>query len=104
TAQPLAGKTGGLKMPKEEQEKKKPGIVRRIFKWIGLGLLTLLIILGLVFQAPWKVITLLLIVLAACRILPKPTVKWFWLSVGAVVIALIIWVFMPDDTEGWGEI
>jgi hypothetical protein len=88
-------------MPKEEQEKKKPGIVRRIFKWIGLGLLTVLIILGLVFQAPWKVITLLLIVLAACTILPKQLRKWFWLSVGVVVIALIVWVFLPQETEGW---
>jgi hypothetical protein len=88
-------------MPKEEQEKKKPGIVRRIFKWIGLGLLTLLIILGLIFQAPWKVITLLLIVLAACRILPKPAIKWFWLSVGVIIIALIIWVFLPEADGDW---
>ncbi len=61
----------------------------------------LLIIAALVFQAPWKVITLLLIILAACTILPKWARKWFWLSAGGVVIALIIWVFLPEDDEGW---
>ena len=88
-------------MAEESQEKKKTGLLKRIFKWIGIGLLVLLLIAGLIFQAPWKVITLLAIILAACAILPKPFRKWFWLSAGAVVIALIIWVFLPEDDEGW---
>lgn len=88
-------------MAETKAEKKKPGIVRQIFKWIGLGLLALLLIAALIFQAPWKVITLLLIILLACTILPKPLRKWFWLSAAAVIIALIIWVFLPDDNEGW---
>ena len=86
---------------KYQPEKKKPGLCRRIFKWIGLGLLVLLLIAGLIFQAPWKVTTLLAIILAACTIMPKPARKWFWLSAGVVVIALIIWVFLPEDDEGW---
>ncbi|MHC4464049.1 MAG: hypothetical protein ACYS30_21855, partial [Planctomycetota bacterium] len=88
-------------MTEQDQEKKKRGLCRRIFKWIGLGLLSLLIIAAIFFHAPWKVITLLLIILAACTALPKPARKWFWLSAAAVVIALIIWVFLPDDNEGW---
>ena len=88
-------------MAENKAEKKKPGIVRRIFKWFGLGLLVLLLIAALIFQAPWKVITLLLIILLACTILPRPARKWFWLSAAAVIIALIIWVFLPDDNEGW---
>jgi len=88
-------------MPEEKQEKKKLGIVKRILKWIGLGLLILLLIAGLIFQAPWKVIMLLLVILLACTILPRPYRKYFWLSVAAVVIALIIWVFLPEKTEGW---
>ena len=88
-------------MAEEKEEKKKPGIVRQIFKWIDLGLLILLLIAGLIFQAPWKVMTLLLVILLACTILPRPARKWFWLSVGVVIIALVIWVFLPQETEGW---
>jgi hypothetical protein len=90
-------------MAKEEQkvEKKKQGIIKRIFKWIALGILSILLIGTIVFAAPWKVTTLLVIILAACTILPKPYRKYFWLSVGIVIIALIIWVFLPDDVEGW---
>ena len=88
-------------MAEEKTKKKKAGIVRRILKWIGLVLLSILLIATFIFQAPWKVITLLVIILLACTALPKQMRKWFWLSAGAVVIALIIWVFLPDDNEGW---
>ena len=88
-------------MAEEKEKKKKLGIVRRILKWVGLGLLTVLIILGLIFQAPWKVITLFAVVFLACTILPKPYRKYFWLSAVGVVIALIIWVFLPEDSKGW---
>ncbi|MHC4302589.1 MAG: hypothetical protein ACYS7Y_35460, partial [Planctomycetota bacterium] len=64
-----------------DHEKKKTGWARRIMKWIGLGLLTLLIILALIFQAPWKITTLLAIILAACTALPKQMRKWFWFGV-----------------------
>ncbi len=88
-------------MAEEKTEKKKAGIVRRTLKWIGLGLLALLLIASIIFQAPWKVVALLVIVLLACTALPKPARKYFWLTVSVAVIALIIWVFLPDDTEGW---
>ena len=85
----------------KQPEKKKRGLCRRIFKWIGLCLLVLLLIAAIIYQAPWKVITLLAIVLAACTVLPKPFRKWFWLTACAVVIVLIVWVFLPEDNEGW---
>ncbi|GAG84609.1 unnamed protein product, partial [marine sediment metagenome] len=88
-------------MAKEKQEKKKSALFWRILKWIGLGLLTLLLIVAVIFQAPWKVITLLVIILAACTVLPKPVRKWFWLTAGVVVIALIIWVFLPERDGDW---
>jgi hypothetical protein len=88
-------------MTEEKQKKKKPGIIKRIFGWIWLGLLTLLILAALVYDAPWKVLALLLIILAACTALPRPARKWFWLSVAAAVIVLITWVFLPEDNEGW---
>ncbi len=85
----------------QQPEKKKRGVFLKILNWIGSGLLGLLLIAAIIFQTPWKVITLLVILLLACTVLPKPTRKWFWLSVGIVVIALIIWVFLPEDNEGW---
>jgi hypothetical protein len=88
-------------MAEEKDEKKKASIVKRIFKWLGLGLITFLLIVSIIFQAPWKVITLFAVIFLACTILPKPYKKYFWLSVAAVVIALIIWVFLPEEDKGW---
>jgi len=88
-------------MAEEKKGKKKSGVFARILKWLGLGVLILLLIAGLFFQAPLKVNGLLLIFVVACTALPKKALKWFWLSVAAVVIALIIWVFLPDETQGW---
>ncbi len=83
------------------EEKKKLGIIKQICRWIWLGILTALILVALMIDAPWKVIVLLLIILAAHTILPKGIVKWFWLSVAAVVVILVIWVFLPENNEGW---
>ena len=88
-------------MAEEQVKNKKPGIYKRILKWIGLGLLVLLLIASLIFRAPWKVISSLLIILAACTVLPRPYRKWLWLSVATIVLVLIIWVFLPEDSEGW---
>ncbi|MDH4242082.1 MAG: hypothetical protein OEW48_21175, partial [Phycisphaerae bacterium] len=87
-----------------EQDKKISSKLRkidRVLKWIDLGLLIFLLIAALFFRAPWKVIALLLIIIAVCTVLPKPYRKWFWLSVAAIVLMLIIWIFLPDDNEGW---
>jgi len=73
----------------------------QVLKWVGLGVLTLLLLAAFIFQAPWKVITLLVIILLACTVLPKQMRKWFWLSAAVIVIALIIWVFLPDDNGDW---
>jgi hypothetical protein len=89
------------KAEKKKLEKKKAGVVKRVFKWVGLGILAVLIILGLVFEVPGKVVGLLLIILAACRILPKPAIKWFWAGLGVVILGCIVWVFLPDGRTGW---
>jgi len=88
-------------MAEQKREKRTCAIIRRIITWIGLGLFTILLILTLIFQAPWKVISLPAIFLAACTIFPKRFRRCFWLGVGAVVIALIVWIFLPEDREGW---
>jgi len=88
-------------MAEQKQEKNTCSIVRRIFKWIGLSILILLILLALVVEAPKKIVILLLIILAAFTALPKSARKWFWLGVGVLVLVMIIWVFLPEDNEGW---
>ncbi|MBN2183439.1 MAG: hypothetical protein JW715_16125 [Sedimentisphaerales bacterium] len=84
-----------------EQKQKKPGLIKIIFKWLGLSILTVLFLLALVFDAPTKFIIFLLIILAAFTALPRPARKWFWLGVGAVALILLIWIFLPEDDIGW---
>lgn len=89
---------------KESEKKKKPSTLRiigKIIKWLALAILAFLMVAALCLQAPWKVIILLVVTLFACTALPRAYRKWFWASVGVIIIALIIWVFLPDDTEGW---
>lgn len=88
-------------MSEENQQKKQAGLIRRIFRWFGIGILVLLIILALLFKAPWRITGVLFIFLATLTILPGPYRKWFWACVGIVVLAMVIWVFMPDETQGW---
>jgi hypothetical protein len=86
---------------KEQQaEKKKASLAKRILKWFGFGLFALLLIVSIIFQGPWKVTTLFGI-FAASFFFPKPYGKYFWLCVGGITIALVIWVFLPEETEGW---
>ncbi len=84
----------------QQTEKKKAKIAVKVLRWLSFGLITLLLIVFVVFQGPWKV-SALLGILAASYFLPKPYGKYFWLCVGGVVIALIIWVFLPEETKGW---
>jgi hypothetical protein len=88
-------------MSEEKKEKKKPGIIKQIFKWIGLGILILLLAVAVFFQASWKITTLLLVILLACTVLPKPMRKWFWAGVGVLAIVFVIWVFLPDNSGDW---
>lgn len=88
-------------MEDPKAEKKRLGKTRRVLKWFALSLLAVLTVLALVFQAPWKVTALLVIFLLACTILPKPCRKWFLLSSAVVLIALLIWLFLPDADDTW---
>jgi hypothetical protein len=84
-----------------ESKPRKPGLLRRILWGLWVIFLTALLVFGFVFAAPWKVITLIAIFLAAATVLPRIYRKWFWLGVGLVVLAIIAWIFLPDDNKGW---
>jgi hypothetical protein len=92
----------------EEQVEKKPGRVKRFFgdlfaaiRCIFIVLLGLLLIGGGYFQAPWKVLALIAIILATLTIIPKRKRKWIWLTFGIVVIALVVWIFLPEGDGDW---
>ena len=86
-------------MTEQKAKKKAWRIIKLILRALGLMVLAALIAFALVFKAPWRVITLLLIILAACTVLPRPARKWFWLSVGVIILVLILYVFLPDHSE-----
>jgi hypothetical protein len=80
---------------------KKPNLAIRILHVVWATLLAILLAAGIFVQAPWKVIVLIAIFLAAATILPRRRRKWFWAGVGVVVLAVIVWIFLPSDNEGW---
>ena len=56
---------------------------------------------GVYFHAPWKILTLTAIFLAAHTVFPKRFRKKFWAGVGIVALALTVWIFLPEDNNGW---
>ncbi len=88
-------------MAEEQQEKRRPGRAKQILRWIVCGLLALLLIAAIIYQAPAKILTLLVGLLLACVFLPEAARKWFWLSACAAFVALAGWVFVPDRGEDW---
>ncbi len=88
-------------MQQKEEKEEKGAAVRRPFRQVVIGIFLLSIVVLLMLQAPLKVLALVCIFLASFTILPKRARKWFKLGVTGVVIALIIWVFLPDESEGW---
>ena len=88
-------------MAEQGKRRKRIEAVRRILKWLGVGFLTILLVLALVFEAPWKVIVPLAVLLAAMALLPDRAQKWLWLSVSVILIAIVIWIFLPDGGGVW---
>ena len=86
---------------KQNENIKKSKIIVSLLKYTGKGLLAILLILSIIFQLPWKVITLLAIFLAAGTILPGRFRKWFWLTAGSAALILTIWILLPEDNMGW---
>ncbi len=87
-----------MEQPKPTK-KTKWGLFKAVVKWIWIAILVLLLIPLIIFKGPWKVITLLLVFLASVTILPAKFRKYFWITVGVVVVSLIIWIFIPQSPD-----
>lgn len=81
--------------------RKKPHFVSRIVWLAWVSVLLLLLAAGLFLEAPWKITTLVFIFLLAATILPRAYRKWFWAVVGCAAAVVIVWIFLPEETEGW---
>lgn len=73
----------------------------QIFKWIFICLLAILLVGGLWFQAPWKVLVLVAVILYCCTFLPRRFRKWAWVGFACVAGGVTVWVFLPENDEGW---
>lgn len=88
-------------METENKPKKTTGhIIRGIIRWFFIVALGLLLAVGLWFQAPWKILIILAIVLASLTIVPKILRKWVWLGFAVAVAAVIVWIFIPEKDAG----
>jgi hypothetical protein len=88
-------------METENKPKKTTGhIIRGIIRWFFIIALGLLLAVGLWFAAPWKILTILAIVLASLIIVPKFLRKWVWLGFAVAVAAVIVWIFIPEKDAG----
>ncbi len=94
-----------FKKPKREKTKRTPpeplGPVARFFKWLFLFPLFLLTAAAIVLQFPWKVTAILFVFLTANTMLPRRAIKWFWLCVVGVVLAIAVWVMLPEPENQW---
>src|SRR4030042_1690062 len=94
-------------MTEQERLKSQPEVEKmlrrasRIIRSAWIAFLSTLLAVSLFFQAPWKVITLVFVFLFAATVLPRAYRKWFWAAVGCAAVAVAIWVFLPEETEGW---
>ena len=87
--------------PEQKPKRKALRVLGQVIRWIIISILAILLVLAIVFQAAWKITFLLVILAAGLSLIPKVHRKWFYLSIAVIVLALIIWVFLPDDNEDW---
>lgn len=89
---------------KVEQQKTKISKKRLILttiRWLFASFFIALIALCLYFQAAWKIIAILVVLIAGLTVLPLKLRKWFYAALALVFICAAVWIFLPDDYEDW---
>jgi hypothetical protein len=73
-----------------------------LIRWGFILLFAAILLGGLYFKAPWKILVLDALLLALLTIVPKPKRKYGWLTLAAAVLAVTVWIFIPEkDTGDW---
>ena len=70
------------------------------FRWVFIILFAIILLGGLYFKAPWKVLALGTILLALLTVVPKAYRKYGWLTLAAAVLAVTVWIFLPGKNAG----
>ena len=73
-----------------------------LIRWLFILLFAVILLGGLYFKAPWKVLVLDAVLLALLTVVPKQKRKYGWLALAAAVLAVAVWIFIPEkDTGNW---
>ncbi|MHC5156874.1 MAG: hypothetical protein ACYSOZ_02070, partial [Planctomycetota bacterium] len=67
-----------------------------IIRWLFILLFTVILLGGLYFKAPWKILVLDGLLLALLTVVPKKKRKYGWLALAAAVLAVTVWIFIPE--------
>ncbi|MHC4386867.1 MAG: hypothetical protein ACYSUG_07740 [Planctomycetota bacterium] len=71
-------------------------------RWVFILLFTVILLGGLYFKAPWKILVLDGLLLALLTVVPKKKRKYGWLTLAAAVLVVTVWIFIPEkDTRDW---
>jgi hypothetical protein len=71
-------------------------------RWVFIVVFAVILLGGLYFHAPWKVLVLDAVLLGLLTIVPKPWRKYSWGLVGLAVIGVAVWIFLPEkDSDNW---
>jgi energy-coupling factor transporter transmembrane protein EcfT len=84
-----------------EKAAKKKSLLERIFNWVCLTLFLLFIIALIFLRTPWTLVAVFIAILLVNTVVPKSIRKYIFLAFVIIVAAFVVWIFLPDDTEGW---
>jgi hypothetical protein len=72
-----------------------------ILRWMWIIAWSILSVASIVFHAPWKIAGVCLVLLLGAVAIPRKPRRCFWAAVGLIVLVGTIWVFLPNDSQGW---
>jgi hypothetical protein len=71
-----------------------------IIRFLFILLFTAILLAGLYFKAPWKILVLDAVLLALLTVVPKKKRKYGWLTLAAAVLIMAVWIFIPEKGAG----